>query len=265
MIKKVFTGFVFVSLCSMSAFATNDTNTTTTYNQPQGGSLTNSLSADGNTANNNGSVWSGSSATANHLNSDISNISRVEASNAQLGLSSNDIKNTNQSYSGGNDLTSNANAISGGNTLTNGQGQGQGQSSANTLGQGQGQSQGSTTSGNTTNSATSTTFQDNSSSTVKIPQQAPPVFAPNIGVAGNNGVSGGFSTPFGGLSAGITRMDKSVKELNYSAAEKANQEANQTYFYTVRESCEMVTAEQCEALKVQYLKRMGVHTKKGVK
>jgi len=196
-----------ILLSSTSVLAVNDTNTTTTYNQPEGGSLTNTLDANAN-SHNNGAIFSSSGAHGNSLDGTISNISRVDAANNQLGSSSiGNINNTSRggdAYSGGNNLDS----YSGGNSLSNGQGQdqsmGQGQSSSNSVSGGN-----TTVNGGSMSSTSNSTFK----------QASAPAIAPNVAASGNNGVSLGVQTIAGGFSTGISRVDKSQKELNRANAE----------------------------------------------
>lgn len=73
--------------------------------------------------------------------------------------------------------------------------------------------------GNASVGSASQSVNDNSVNTFEIPRQAPPAIAPNVAAPGNNGFSGGFSTPFGGISLGKTTVDGSVKQLNRATAD----------------------------------------------
>lgn len=238
-----------ILLSSTSVLAVNDTNTTTTYNQPEGGSLTNTLDANAN-SHNNGAIFSSSGAHGNSLDGTISNISRVDAANNQLGNSS--IGNINNTSRGG---AADAYANSGSNTLSNGQGQdqsmGQGQSSTNTVGQGQSSSN-SMSGGNTTVNGGSMS----SNSNTVFRQASAPAIAPSVAASGNNGVSLGVQTIAGGFSTGISRVDKSQKKLNMANADYAKAAAVSTLTDSLLklESC---TSEVCKKAQSLILRKLG--------
>jgi hypothetical protein len=108
---------------------------------------------------------------------------------------------------------------------------------------------------NNSNSATSnqtvssggTSVSDNSVNTVDIPRQAPPAIAPNMAAPGNNSFSGGFSTPFGGVSLGKSTVDGSVRQLNRALADATLAEA-----MLKAQGCE---SDECKAFRKYLLKR----------
>lgn len=247
---------VILQLGSLRAFSVNDNYTETNTYAPTGGSLSNNLSADGNSANNNGSISSSSSATANNLHSNITGVQRFDTSNNQLGMSSSNssvgnINNTSRggdadSYSGGNtlnnSLTNTSSSSSGGNTLSNGQGQ----ESNNT----------NSTTGNTT------TTNVNENTTVSYPRQAPPLIQTQITPVNNNGYNAGFTTPFGGFSGGISKVDKSAKALNLSQSAFIDEQARDQMIKNTEKACLLVTQDQCDKLKVIMLRKLGVSMRK---
>lgn len=224
-----------ILLSSTSVLAVNDTNSTTTYNQPEGGSLTNTLDANAN-SHNNGAIFSSSGAHGNSLDGTISNISRVDAANNQLGNSS--IGNINNTSRGGD-------SYSGGNSLSNGQGQdqsmGQGQSSSNSVSGGN-----TTVNGGSMSSTSNSTFK----------QASAPAIAPNVAASGNNGVSLGVQTIAGGFSTGISRVDKSQKELNRANAEfsRAAAVSSLTESILKLEGC---SSDVCKKAKSLILRKLG--------
>jgi hypothetical protein len=244
-----------ILLSSTATFAVNDTSTTTTYNQPAGGSLTNTLDANAS-SHNNGAIFSTSAANGNSLDGTISNISRVDAANNQLGTSS--VGNINNTSRGG-EAYSDAYSNSGNNNLsnsnTNGQGQdqsmGQGQSSTNSNGQGQ-SSANTVSGGNTTvNGGTMT-----STSTSTFKQASAPAIAPNVAVSGNNGVSLGVQTIAGGFSTGISRVDKSQKDLNKANAEYSRAAATGTLVESILK-LEGCTSDVCKKAAALVLRKLG--------
>lgn len=260
--KKSFLTLSILSILSFSsaAFAVNDNITSTEYNtfSPQGGSLSNNLTASGNSANNNGMIGTNSSATANKLDSSITAVTRQDISNQQFGNSSigNTSNNSAGGYSGGNTLSNTANggaggystSSSGGNTLSNGQGQeqGQGQSSTNT--------NANTSSGNSTQVNAPTTI--NQSSVTRIPQQAPALPGQvNFQSVGTSGGNFGLTTPFGGFAFGANRTVKEAKALLTAQAAQVEQSANTIYVDNVIRACEVVSEEQCEELKTRMMNR----------
>lgn len=94
-------------------------------------------------------------------------------------------------------------------------------SGGNTLGQGQ---SATNTSGNV--SGGNVSVSDNSSSVFK--QASAPAIAPSVAVSGNNGASFGVQTILGGFSGGVSKVDKSQKELNYSNADYSRAAAAST-------------------------------------
>ena len=100
---------------------------------------------------------------------------------------------------------------------------------------------------NQTVSSGGNSVSDNSVNTVDIPRQAPPAIAPNMAAPGNNSFSGGFSTPFGGVSLGKSTVDGSVRQLNRALADATLADA-----MLKSQGCE---SDECKAFKKYLLKR----------
>lgn len=98
-------------------------------------------------------------------------------------------------------------------------------------------------SANTNNSNSNTSIN----SVLNVPQQAPPAIAPNVAAPGNNGFSGGFSTPFGGISLGSSTVDASVRQFNRASADALLMHAMMEI-----QTC---SSEECLAAKKYLLKR----------
>jgi hypothetical protein len=255
--KLIFSFAILTALTlSQAGWTVADNYTETNNYQPQGGSLSNVLTSNGNSASNNGYIGSSSSATANKLDSSISNVTRQDVANNQFGNSAASLGNISNnsaggaggaggnSSSGGNIITTGGSS-SGGNTLSNGQGQGQGQGQS---------SNNSNTNGSTGNSTNTTVGGD--STTVNIPRQAAPLPGQvTVQAPGTSGGNFAISTPFGGIGFGINKTVKEAKKLLESQTEETYQRANAQYTENVIRACSVVSEEQCLELKDRLMSR----------
>lgn len=145
-------------------------------------------------------------------NTNINSSDSYAESNSHAQASSNSTALSNSNATGGN-----ANALAmGGTAISNSQG-GDGGNANATGGSSNSNSGGNTLSGTNTNGGNSVN--------IDTPRQAPAAIAPSVAASGNNGVSVGVSTIFGGFSGGISKVDKSTKELNQATANLNNSQS----------------------------------------